>query len=120
LIDFLTYIYQQLSTCSDRLFLELAPQGTLFPYVTYNVPTSLYGENREDFILEVDVWGNDTNTFDIEVMTDNIDRLLNKSKMLDSNIQVSIYRINRMMIPDEDENVRRRQLRYQCKTYFRN
>lgn len=119
MINFLTYIYGKLSSVADRVKLEKAKQSTPFPYVTYKLPTSTEEGHREDFILEVDIWDNNSNTFNLEQLTTSIDKALNRETYIDSNIQVSIYRINRLMIPDTDETIRRRQLRYQCKVYFR-
>jgi hypothetical protein len=84
------------------------------------MPTSTETENRDDIILEIDIWDNMADTTRLETLTTTIDNSIHRSKYIDSNLQVSFYKINRLQIPDSDETIHRRQLRYQCKTYFIN
>lgn len=108
----------KLEEVHENCHLEQAPEGTAYPYITYNLPNSNEQEFREDFILEVNIWDKSSDTTALETLTDNVDKKINRLKYIDENMQVSFYRINRMMIPDPDPNIRRRELRYQVKTYF--
>lgn len=120
MINLLQHIYGKLSSVHPSTYLEKAPKGTSFPYVTFNMPTSIEDDYREDFILEIDIWDNKPNdTTMLETITTNIDTELNRKYENNSIFQCSIYRINRLMIPDPNESIRRRQLRYQVKTYYK-
>jgi hypothetical protein len=111
----------------NRVYTDMAPPGTPFPYIVYNLPTSDTDFTREDFVLEVDVWGNNPDTRQIDSLTDSIDGNgaidnptgLNRFHYYNAGVlQADFYRINRLMIPDQDEKIRRRQLRYEVKTYL--
>lgn len=109
----------RLKDVHGRVFHESAGKGATFPYVVYKFPNSTDDFEKEDFILEVDVWGVGENTRDLEELTDDISKALHKYHHYSEGVvQTSVYRINRVAIPDPDRNIRRRQLRFVCKTYL--
>ena len=119
--NLLTLIYSQLRTVADRVHIENAPSGitVVYPYVTYRIPTSIDDYQKQDFIVEIDIWDNKADNTAIEKLTDDIDAIFHRLQHYQEGVlQVSVYRINRMMIPDPDPKIRRRQLRYQAKTYI--
>lgn len=107
-----------LKSVHPRVYFVDAPKNTTFPYVVYNLPTSTDAGGREDFILEVDIWdrGNDTNT--IDTLTQNIDNVLNRQHSVNEKVLVNFYRVNRLVLTDQDKSIKRRKLTYQAKTYF--
>ncbi|WP_424765695.1 hypothetical protein [Paenibacillus sp. sgz302251] len=118
MINLLQYIFDTLKAIHPKVFLETVPNGSVFPYITYSLPTSGGSEYREDFILEIDIWDNKPlDTTELETITNNIDKAMNRTYEINDEFQCSIYRINRLMLPDQDVNIRRRQLRYQVKYY---
>lgn len=121
MIELQRYIVQQLKHIHPRVYLEWAPQGAIFPYVVYNLPTSEEAIYREDFVLEIDIWDQpaDGSTVVLQKLADKIDCELHRFSYLDSSGWFTrFFRINRLMIPDPDVTIRRRQLRYECKTYM--
>src|SRR5690606_23896298 len=117
------FIVEQLTAIHPRVYLEWAPQGATYPLVVYQLPTSdEVIERREDFILEVDVWDQpeDGSTIASQNLSDRIDQAFNRLSYTDAGGWSSrFYRVNRLMIPDPDPNIRRRQLRYEIRTYRR-
>jgi hypothetical protein len=118
LIRLLTFITSKLNEITPKVYLEQAPAKTPFPYVVFNLPNSDEAEFREDFVLEVDVWDKSPDTTALETLTVSIDQALSRLKHLDTNFQASFYRVSRLMLPDDDPTIRRRQLRYQVKAYL--
>lgn len=123
MIALLKYLKDTITGVHARSYLEEAPEdlsGTrpAFPYVVYSLPTSNEVEHREDFILEINLWDYGADTTALEELTQNMDDALNRKHYLATGLLVVIYRINRMMIPDPDPAIRRRELRYQVKTYM--
>lgn len=108
-----------LNTIGDA-YLEEAPQNKTFPYITFRFLPSIENYQREIFILQVDVWGSDNDTTEIEEISDRIDHVLHRMKYYDTDVlQTTIYRESREMVPDPDPNIRRRMLQFECKTYIR-
>lgn len=123
MIGLLKYLKDTITGVHARSYLEEAPRdvnGNLpgYPYVTYRLPTSNEIEHREDFILEINLWDQGADTMVLEELTQNMDDALNRKHHLDTGLLVTIYRINRMMIPDPDQEIRRRELRYQARVYM--
>jgi len=116
------FVDTELRKIHDRIFHEEATQGAEFPYAVYNFPNSTQtARPREDFILEIDVWhySEDRNFLPLETLTDNIDSHMQRLHHYEAGkLQASIYRINRLSLPEPEPNIRRRQLRYQVNTYL--
>ena len=108
-------IYSLIDSVADRVYDSRTPTNKTYPYVNINYPS--IGEADESFrqniILELDIWDNETDTTALETLTDAIDKKLNR--YVSNNLYFRIYRLNpyRLELDDGDENIRRRQLRYQ-------
>lgn len=116
-----------LLTKTTRVYFENAPENAAYPYVVFNLPSSTENYQREDFRLEVDIWGNSNDTTALETLVGNIDGdghisaatgLHRKHIYTNGVIQADIYRESRLVITDPDESVKRRQLIYTVKTYL--
>ena len=124
--DWLKMIYEKLLTIHTRVYQEEAPQidpatgePPIFPYVVFKIPTITPMFVRDDIILEVTIWGDNKDTTVIENLTDSIDNALNRYLYYEPGvISTRLYRIGRLAIPDPDERLRRRELRYICKTFM--
>ena len=117
-----------IKTKATRVYQRKAPAKASFPYVVWNLPSSDSGySEREDIILEVDIWDNSNLTIVIDTLTGNIDGdgdiknpsgLHRKNIFSDGVLSAKIYRTNRYEIEDEDKTLERRQLRYKIQTYL--
>ncbi|MDK2800567.1 MAG: hypothetical protein PWQ70_2186 [Clostridiales bacterium] len=106
----------------QKQFFDTAIDKEQFPMAIFKFPNINEVEYRNDLILEIDIWNGATanKVIQLEQLTDEIDKKLNRLKYIDDDMQVTIYRLSpyRLNITDEDETIKRRQLRYICKTYF--
>lgn len=119
MIDVLTVIYNKLKEYHARVYQNVAPQtSAIFPYVVFRVPSINEKEIREDIILEIDIWDNISDTTRLETLTTQIAKGLNRYKYIDGKMQLSSYKINQLNIPDPDQNINRRQLRFNLQTYI--
>ena len=108
-------IYSLIDSVAERVYDSRTPTTKTYPYTNITYPSM--GEADESFrrniILELDIWDNETDTTALEALTDAIDKKLNR--YVDTSLYFRIYRLNpyRLELDDADENIRRRQLRYQ-------
>lgn len=98
------------------------PEKKQLPIVIYHLPNSFDVEGREDFYIEIDIWSGSEpeEVNELETLTDKVKKQLDGFKYRNENIQVCFYVENRYSLRDEDENIKRRQLRVLAKTYFTN
>lgn len=128
IIELQKQIYTFLKTKADRVYYENAPDDAIYPYIVYDFPSSLENySNREDFMLEIDVWDNATNTKPIETLVGDVDGdgdvanptgLHRKQIYVNGTLSAKIYKEGRYNIRDEDRRIRHRQLRYRIQTYL--
>lgn len=117
--DLLDFIGSKLRSVYSKIYLENAPQGTQYPYVTYNLSNSDDDFQKEDFTMEVDIWDDDPDTTEIENITDNINKAFHRLHYYSANcFQADFYRVNRLMLEDNNPRIRRRQLRFKASVYF--
>lgn len=125
MLNIVKYLIKELKKFSPRTYNMRATKDAIFPYVVVNLRTSTISEkNREDVILEVDIWDYARDSYDafvtVEELTNRIDKFLKDNRHIDNNQLLIFQKINRLTLPDEDENIERRQLRYVVKYYDRN
>jgi len=135
LTDLVSFLFDCLTTTlspsssaiGPTVYLEQAPEDAVFPYVTFRLSNSFELEDREDYTCVVDIWdANSTAPTEIESLVRQIDGNgdrfdpsgLNGLKYYTSTgIAARIYREAKAMVPDPDEAIRRRRLRYRVIVY---
>jgi hypothetical protein len=123
--ELLKVIYAKLIEVTASSYFDIAPTTATFPFLTFKLPNSSDVQgcqigSREDFILEVDVWDNIKDTARLEALTTAIETELQRERVINSYVSVSFFRINRLMLDDPDEAIKRRQLRFRVATWFIN
>jgi hypothetical protein len=112
-------IYELLSTVITTYDDTNVPQDAALPYCTYTLPINVKNYQRDIIALKVTIWDENTDARDIENLADGVDHLLDRYKYYKNGVlQTSIYRIARSEIPDPEPNILRRELQFDCKTYF--
>jgi hypothetical protein len=120
MIHLLQALFTQLSDTPTPVYLESVPEGANLPYIVFSLPNSLNVESdRQDYTLQVDVWDNSPDNTRIDTITHEVDSKIHKWRFLNDKLLLILQRENRLMIPDPDPSIRRRQLRYLIKTYER-
>lgn len=125
MIDIMEFLTEELKKFSPRVFNKYANDNAIFPYVVFNIGTSnIIEKDREDVVVEIDIWDYMRDGYDavmnIETLTSRIDNFL-KNKIYNGENSVLIFeKTNRLTVPDEDERVERRRLRYIVKFYDKN
>ena len=114
------YVDGKLKECADRVYETTVPSNATFPYIFYRFASSSTVELREDFILEVNVWGYGKSSVSVEEIAQAVKEKLDGTHHLETGLQTSISLVNRLSPPDPDEKVIRRELRFNCRTYLIN
>lgn len=103
-----------------------ANQNATYPYIVFKLPNSNNTESdREDFIVEVDLWDDKTFWRSVEDSTriydevTKVDDAIKKTRILNEHHLLIFSKVNQLALPDPDENIKRIQLRYEVKQYER-
>ena len=114
-------ILSVLSDVHSRSHMDKAPEGEELPFIVFKLPNSDIQGEREDFILEVDIWDKERSGYDVRTevtnLTEDVDQALNKLVHLEQGFLTRLHKINQLSVPDDDNSIWRRQLRYRCLTY---
>lgn len=119
-IDLKIAIYNRLITSTSKTFERKVIPGTTFPYVVYNIPNNerRNESNGENNILEIDLWDNINDSTRLENLTDLVEKSFLNYGYKSSSLSINFVKDARLSIPDEDENIIRRRLRYQIISYL--
>jgi len=107
-----------LKTIDDNIFFMVAKDNATFPYVVFDLPNSIDSGHLENFVLDIDVWDDNTDTTELEALCDSIDSAIHKHTIVvDDTFGVVFYRDSRLTLTDEDPRIRRRKYTYQARVY---
>ena len=136
MMDLVAYLFDCLTSnlpSGTGVYLERAPEDAAFPYITFHVSNSYEMESREDYILDVDIWDNHLTATDptaIDTLVRSLDgdgdrfnpTGVNGTKYYgsDGKLAARLYRQAKMMVPDPEEGIRRRRIRYRVSAYATN
>ena len=114
MINMFKSVYQRVDAVADRVYDTIVPQKKTYPYAVITYPTVSENDEstRQEYILEIDIYDNLTDTTRLEELVRDIDNALNR--VVDSANFYKIYRMSPhlLRLADEDEKLRRIQLRY--------
>lgn len=118
--DLKILIQTKLKTLTTHVFFEQATDDALYPHVVFNFRTIDLGDlSREDYILEIDVWGKGTNSTAVDELSDKIEDLLAAKNLPQTHILPTFYKIDRKSVMDSDKTLKHRLIRFQIQNYVR-
>lgn len=117
---FLTAIQARIKTVSalsNKVYFEVAPTTATLPYAVYSYVGSITDFDMENFVLNVDLWGNAPNTTTLEQITKSVSDALNNYSYVSGNTGFILIKSATLMIADPNEAIRRRRLVFEAHTY---
>ncbi|OIJ12658.1 hypothetical protein BKP37_12710 [Anaerobacillus alkalilacustris] len=103
----------------SRVYFQYSSSKAIFPYIVYDLPNSFTDEEQEIFNLDMDIYDNQSDSTNLEQLTNLFWKKLHYYSYIDDNIQFTIYRENRLPPFDEDKRLKRRKLIFQLRYYDR-
>lgn len=115
--DLRTIIQPLLEQSSGKAYYEEATDEAVFPYKVWELTNiDLSNMDRDDLILIVNVWSD--NAKEADEVADSIEKTLNGLNSPKNPSYPTFYRISRMRVPDEDKNIRHRELKFEVQNYY--
>lgn len=110
-------IKTELEKVAERVYYESASEKALFPYIVYELNSSIKNYSRDDITLTIDVWDRNTSTKVVEQLADDIEQLFHSETLSNGKVYPTIYLEVRNSVKDEDKTLKRRQLRFTIQNY---
>ncbi len=118
-IELRKVVTKLLKEVNKQVYYESATDKATYPYIVYNFDTvNLDNYPRDDIFLTIDVWDQGENSTKIETLADNIESALNMENKPSDKVLPTFYLDDRRSISDEDETIRRRQLKFTIQNYY--
>lgn len=110
-------IQTYLKTKHSRVYFQIAPDNATYPFVVFELPNSMDDGSMERFILDIDIWDDESDTTTLESIAGEIDKGLHRSTYISNGVGATFYRENRLSLLDNDSRLRRRKLIFQIRTH---
>lgn len=108
-----------LKSIHPRVYYMKATDKETFPYIVYDLPQSYSNDDQEIFNLDIDIWDNNQDTTELEILSGTIWNELDRYHFIDEGTQFSIYRQGRFTIDDDDPRIKRRTLTFNIRYFDR-
>lgn len=103
-------IREQLLNIHPRVLYGDAPPDTQYPFVLFRLGSSSALDRLDMIDLEIDLWDDQSSTIDLEILTDKVDKALNRFTGGNKHVFYTIYRESRLSIHEPEKRLKRRQL----------
>ena len=120
MLELYKLITSRLKELPYKVYNETIPQNRTFPFVVFKFNSVIDVEStREDVTITIDVWDKGKDVVRLQNICSEIDKKLNRLQFNNKAISTNIYRMNPYLlnIPDPEEEIKHRQLRYITKNY---
>ena len=124
MLDILEYLTKEFKSVCPRVYEGNAKDEAIFPYIVFSLPNSNAPDddnNVESVTLEIDIWDYSQDSYDatknVEILANRIEELLKYNRELGDDYLLIFSKRNRFKLNDPDNNMKRRQLRYNIKYY---
>lgn len=118
MIDIRKAIHAKLKSLTDnQVFHHNVSDDKAYPYIVYRLEISSVDESTDRVDLEINGWDNTDDTTALETMMANID--LDKTVITTDDLSVVFYIENKLVLDEEDNNIKRRRYSYTGKLFER-
>lgn len=116
--DLRKLIVAQLNAVAGATYYRRAPSDATYPYKTFDLSrVNLTDSSRYDYDLQIDIWDDATDPKRIEEIADELEDLLNVSRLPQPAILPDFFRESRFHVEDPDKNLQHLQLTFLVELY---
>jgi hypothetical protein len=113
-------IRETLETIHTDVYFKRAGKNTQNPYIVFTIASNASEDvNRDDNVLSINVWGDDTSNPSVYSLADTIEETFKMKRILNDNHLLMFSKVSRLDIPDPNPMTERIELRYNIRTYKR-
>lgn len=119
--DLRILVQEQLETIPGETYYKVADENAVMPYKVFSFTSVNLGDiNRDDIVMDIDLWNRATDPEQIEEMADTIEQLFNAVNLPTDTILPSFFRENRVLSVIGDRHLQHVTLTFTIQNYERN
>lgn len=115
--ELLKTIYGKLKVLGYNVYNELPAAEVPYPFIEYKVNEVYRNVNPKIYTLTIDVWDRNDSVQRVEVLTSQVDAIMEEVVHLDTCLSIKVRRQSRLNVADQDARIKRRQLEYQLRVF---
>lgn len=120
MIEFLKELTAQFRTVVPESYHERNRKETvLYPYVTFDFDSEALERNVDGFYIDVDIFDNNSSYFDVFQIEDALKTHFKDNRKLTDDLFIRFNFLRSNKVPTGDDQIKRRNLQFYCKTDWR-
>lgn len=117
--DFINILHGELKKIHKEMYYEIAKITADMPYMVYTVNDDKEPWGRKNIMLTIDIYGTSAHLSKIDELITELENNLHRKRLSSAEFGAAISYLSSQKIPDPDPNIKRKEVRFILRTYFK-
>ncbi|PEQ78197.1 hypothetical protein CN454_05060 [Bacillus cereus] len=117
--DFINILHSELKQIHKETYYEIAKTTAVMPYLVYTVNDDKEPWGRKNIMLTIDIYGTSAHLVKIDRLITDLENSLHRKRLSGAEFDAAISYLSSQKVPDPDPNIRRKEVRFILRTYFK-
>ncbi|MBH0346340.1 hypothetical protein BK731_16655 [Bacillus thuringiensis serovar muju] len=117
--DFINILHGELKHIHKETYYENATTKAVMPYLVYAVGDDKEPWGRKNIMLTIDIYGTSAHIAKIDQLITDLENNLHRKRLSSAEFGAAISYLSGQKVPDPDPNIRRKEVRFILRTYFK-
>ncbi|MEW9595765.1 hypothetical protein U9R71_20350 [Bacillus toyonensis] len=117
--DFINILHSELKQIHKESYYEIAKTTADMPYLVYMVNDDKEPWGRKNIMLTIDIYGTSAHIAKIDQLITELENNLHRKRLSSAQFGAAISYLSSQKVPDSDPHIRRKEVRFILKTYFK-
>ncbi|OOZ84974.1 hypothetical protein [Bacillus cereus] len=116
---FINVLHSELKKIHKESYYEIAKTTANMPYLVYTVNDDKEPWGRKNVMLTIDIYGTFSHIAKIDQLITDLENNLHRKRLSSAEFGAAISYLSSQKVPDPDPNIRRKEMRFILRTYFK-
>ncbi|PEI98427.1 hypothetical protein [Bacillus toyonensis] len=117
--DFINILHSELKQTHKESYYEIAKTTADMPYLVYMVNDDKEPWGRKNIMLTIDIYGTSAHIAKIDQLITELENNLHRKRLSSAQFGAAISYLSSQKVPDSDPHIRRKEVRFILRTYFK-
>ena len=117
--DFINKLHNELKQIHKESYYDIAKTTAVMPYLVYTVGDDKESWGRENIMLTIDIYGTSAHLAQIDELITYLKKELHRKRLSSAQFGAAISYVSSQKVPDPDPNIKRKEVRFILRTYFK-